>query len=148
MPRRIGIPLTDWPAPDRKAWERALAAGDVFADSGIAARWRPATRKDAINGYGYWLRFLIDEDRDLLDLDPGVRATPDRLRAYLKTLLSRMTDMSAAAALGHLVLALRAIAPDYDVADLRALQYATNGGQGHATNGQDSCRANDLSGWA
>ena len=125
MERRLGIPLSDWPDADRKAWEAALEIGDIFADGGVAARWRPATRADALNGYAYWLRFLVDQDPALLDLEPGARATPDLIHAYLKTLLLRMSAMSAAAALGHLVLALRAIAPVYDLTHLRTLQYLT-----------------------
>ena len=124
MQRRHGVSFPDWPEADRRAWEAALTAGGVFDDGGVATQWRPATRADAINGYGYWLRFLIDQDPALLKLDPAERATPDRLRAYLQALMSRMSAMGAAAALGHLVLALRAIAPDYDCADLRAIHNA------------------------
>ena len=115
------LPFREWPAVDRRAWEAALTAGAVFDDGGVAASWRPATRADAINGYGYWLQFLVDQDPALLQLDPAERATADRLRAYVKALMSRMSAMGAAAALGHLVLALRAIAPGYDCTDLRAI---------------------------
>jgi integrase/recombinase XerD len=124
MRRRHGLSFPDWPEADHRAWEAALTAGDVFDDGGLATQWRPATRADAITGYGYWLRFLVDEDPTPLDLDPAERATPDRLRAYLQALMSRMSAMGAAAALGHLVLALRAIAPNYDLTDLRALHNA------------------------
>ena len=87
-------------------------------------RWRPATRRGTITGYGYWLQYLVDQDPTLLALDPAERATPARLRAYVQALLSRMSAMGAAAAIGHLVLALRAIARDYDRTHLRALHNA------------------------
>ncbi|MBK9703154.1 MAG: site-specific integrase [Betaproteobacteria bacterium] len=122
MPRRIGIPLADWPAGDRRAWGKALEAGDTFSEGGVASSWRPVTRADAINGYSYWLRFLADNDPLALRLGPGQRATRDRLYAYLRLLMSRMTAMGAAAALGHLALALRAIAPGYDSTNLRIIQ--------------------------
>ena len=111
MPRRIGISLPDWPAGDRRAWGQALEAGDTFSDGGIASSWRPATRADAINGYSYWLRFLADNDPAALRLDPGERATRDRLHAYLQWLMSRVTAMGAAAALGHLALCLLYTSP-------------------------------------
>ncbi len=122
MPRRIGVSLADWPADDRRAWHQALEAGDTFSDGGVASKWRPATRADAINGYSYWLRFLADADPTALLLVPGERGTRDRLHAYLSLLMTRMTAMGAAAALGHLALALRAIAPGYDSSNLRTIQ--------------------------
>ena len=124
MRRRCSLAYRDWPEADRWAWEAALLVGDVFDNGGVATSWRPATRTDAITGYGYWLKFLLDQDPALLELDPAERATPTRLRAYLQALLSRMSAMGAAAALGHLVLALRAIAPDFDRHDLHALHNA------------------------
>jgi hypothetical protein len=125
MPRRLAVPLFDWPDADRRAWAAALETGDTFADGGIAARWRPTTWADALNGYAYWIKFLVDQDPALLDLEPGARATPDLLHAYLKTLLLRMSAMGAAATLGHLALALRAIAPTCELTELRAIQYST-----------------------
>ena len=124
MGSRQGLSFSDWPETDRRAWEAALMAPDVFDAGGLAAQWRTATRADAIRGYGYWLKFLANQDPALLELDPAGRATADRLRAYLKALMSRISAMGAAAALGHLVLALRAIAPDYDCTDLRAIHNA------------------------
>ena len=94
----------------------------MFCEGGVASRWRPATRTDAINGYAYWLRFLADNDPAALRLGPGERATSGRLHDYARTLMSRMTAMGAVAALGHLALALRAIAPSYDSTNLRTIQ--------------------------
>ena len=124
MRRRYSLSYRDWPEADRRAWEAALTAGGVFDDGGVAAPWRQATRTDAMIGYGYWLKFLLDQDPALLELNPAERATPARLRAYLKALLSRRSAMGAAAALGHLVLALRAIAPGYDRTDLHSIHNA------------------------
>jgi integrase/recombinase XerD len=124
MRRRYSLSYRDWPEADGRAWEAALTAGDVFDDGGVATPWRTSTRTDAITGYGYWLKFVVDQDPALLELNPAERATPARLRAYLQTLLSRMSAMGAATALGHLVLALRAIAPDYDRTRLHALHNA------------------------
>jgi integrase/recombinase XerD len=124
MRRRLGLPFLEWPEVDRRAWETALTTGAVFDDGGVAMPWRPATRSDAINGYGYWLQFLVDQDPALLQLDPAERATPDHLRGFVDALLSRRSAMGAAAAVGHLILALRAIAPTRDLTALRAIHSA------------------------
>ena len=124
MRRRYSLSFRDWPEADRRAWEAALMVRDVFDDGGVATPWRPATRTDAITAYGYWLKFLGDEDFTLLELNPAERVTTARVRAYLQALLSRMSAMGAAATLGQLVLALRAIAPGYDLTDLRAIHNA------------------------
>jgi integrase/recombinase XerD len=124
MRRQLGLPFCEWPAVDRQAWEAGLSAGAVFDDGGVAASWRPATRTDAINGYGYWLQYLVEQDLDLLQLDPAQRATPDRLRDHVEALLLRRSAMGAATAVGHLILALRAITPTHDLTALRAIHNA------------------------
>ena len=75
MRRRLRLPFQEWPEADRQAWQAALMTGTVFDEDGIATSWRPATRVAALNGYGYWLQFLVDKDPALLKLDPAERAT-------------------------------------------------------------------------
>ena len=71
----------------------------------------PSDQSRRDHGYSYWLRFLTDHDPLAMQTTPAARASSDRLHVYSKVLLSRMTAMGAAAALGHLALALRAIVP-------------------------------------
>ena len=124
MPRRIGLTLDQWPAADRAAWERTTAPNDVFDTAAIAARWRDKTRAQARYAYARWLTYLRDGEPNALELPPAERLTPDRLEQYTLRLRQRLCEMSIAADLQHLSLALRAIAPDIDWSWLRQRQYA------------------------
>jgi len=124
MPRRIGLTLDQWPDADRAAWERTTAPNDVFDTAAIAARWREKTRAQARYAYARWLTYLRDREPNALESPPAERLTPDRLEQYTLRLRQRLCEMSIAAELQHLSLALRALAPDIDWSWLRQRQYA------------------------
>ena len=71
-PRRRCLKLEAWPEADRKAWEAALAPGDLLDGTmGPGNHWAPDTREKYRKGYGRWLTFLITSGRFDRDLDPG-----------------------------------------------------------------------------
>ncbi len=111
MPRRIGLPLHDWPAADRAAWARATDARDFFDDQAVAAGWRPKTRKQARSAYSRWLAYLARTWPDELTKPIAARDMPNLIEAYCRELSSRVRPMSIAAELQHLLLALRALEP-------------------------------------
>lgn len=75
--------LPDWPGADRLAWEAAITPGGLLDECGLAAHWRPATRKSVQDAYGRWLTFL-DRARGLdAGSAPEERLTPDRLRGFI-----------------------------------------------------------------
>src|SRR5215831_11251069 len=115
MPKRFGLPLDQWPAADRAAWEHATAGEDFFADDAPAARWRPASRRQAFYAYSRWLGFVRECWPADLELAPAKRISRTRERDYCETLSARpLTPMGIAAELQHLLLALRALAPIED----------------------------------
>ena len=122
MPKRMGIAFTNWPAEDKLAWRRSLEPGDLLGINGIAASWRPKTQFQASSEYGRWLAFLIQTDPACLVLSAAQRATEQRVRQYAAVLLARIEASSAASAIGHLQLALRAIAPEASWTWMRQIQ--------------------------
>lgn len=122
MPKRFGLTLEDWPAPDRTAWQRGMTPTDVLDDAAVASSWRPKTCDQARYAYGRWLEHLEASDRDALVAPPADRVTCGRIRGYVDRLSARVTTMSVAAELQHLILALRVVAPTGDWTWLRRLQ--------------------------
>jgi integrase len=124
MPKRLGLPLDAWPTQDRAAWHRATTPIDYFDDEAVAGHWSAATLCQARCVYGRWLAFVCDRLPDALVLSPGERMNPERARQYIEHITPRLSDIGISSELGHLIMALRAVAPDVDRSWLRRWQYA------------------------
>lgn len=83
---RRALPFDSWPDPDRIAWTKAVAVGDVFDGLGPAAHWAGTTRSGVIAAYGRWLSFLALSEAPILAAQPIERLTEDRLTRYLEHL--------------------------------------------------------------
>lgn len=116
-PRRRCLPLAEWPAADRAAWEAAMrAARGRFSARGPAAGLAPKTIEKAQEGYGRWLGFLRHED----DLDPDVgplaRLSEARAAAFLDALRALGNrDYTIVGRFLELQSALRIMVPGADV---------------------------------
>ncbi len=119
---RVTLPFDDWPQADQDAWATATCDGDIFADRGPAAHWRPATRRHARNGHARWLFWLTQDDPRALALTPADRVTIERLRRYLADLQGRMSASGAWNEIKGLYDAMRVMAPGHDWAWLRRLK--------------------------
>ena len=80
--RRFGLPVTDWPEPDRIALNAAFAKESRFR-RGPAAHWALETRHGVIKAVGRWLGFLAAFDPSALAESPLDRVTEDRLTHYI-----------------------------------------------------------------
>jgi integrase len=123
MPKRLGLPLDAWPAQDGAAWQRATTRIDYFDDEAPAGHWSAATLCQARCAYGRWLAFVRDRLPEVLALSPGERVNPDRARQYVQHIAPRVSDAGVSSELGHLIMALRAVASDLDWSWLRRWQY-------------------------
>ena len=112
--KRLSMRFEDWPLEDRELWIRAFRSGDIFDDRGVGADWRPKTVVQAKYGYSRWLQYLYDMHHAALDSAAAGRVTLDRVREFAWHEAKRLSAVSVGALLGHLVLALRAIAPGRD----------------------------------
>src|SRR5207248_11459434 len=77
------LPVLDWPAPDRRAWDTAHRRGGLLEDDGLAAKWSPDTSMIIAGGYGRFLSFLSGIG-DLHAFEtPAERITRPRVDAYV-----------------------------------------------------------------
>ena len=88
-PRRRCFDLVDWPEPDRRLWEAAIAARrGRFSKRGLAARLAPASLEKTMEGYGRWLGFLHYYGWLDPEVGPLARLDEDRAAAYLDELVA------------------------------------------------------------
>lgn len=113
-PARRSLKLEAWPEADRRGWEAALQEGDVLEPGGLGADWAPLTRVTTARCYGRWLGWL--QRNRLLDFvaSPADRLTPDRVARYITELKSLNASSTAASQIGHLYMAITAMAPERD----------------------------------
>ena len=111
LPERRCMPLAEWPALDRDAWKSATLEAGLLDDPGLAAHWRPKTRRSVIAAYGRYLTFLQRNGWLDLNAGPASRITPDQLRAYINQLKEQVTPVTLSGRIRDLAEALRVMAP-------------------------------------
>ena len=115
MPARKSLALADWPTADRSAWTAALRPGaEVFDDAGRAAGWALSTRNAVQYDCGRWLGFIAAEDPDALALDPGARASPDRIARFQRHLAKSVGSIGQHSTIRHLRDAMVAMVPGWE----------------------------------
>lgn len=108
---RKGLPFLAWPEPDRIAWARASAEGDILDGRGPAAHWAETTRNAVIAAYRRWLGFLDVSEPSALADHPVKRLTGDRLARYLDHLAETAGTVGRWAYFAHLRDAVRVMFP-------------------------------------
>ena len=87
-PERACLPVDRWPEVDRRRWLKACAAGDLLDDEvGARSGHAPISNAKAAKGYGRWLTHLSLVERKALDETPAGRITPERVHAYVGSLI-------------------------------------------------------------
>ncbi len=113
-PERICLPLAQWPARDRMLWIDGTQAGSLFDAPGAGSAWSPQSRRKAASGYGRWLAWLMRLDELDPTAPPGLRVTPERVKAFLDHLEQTVAPYSRLCRAQELYDALRVLAPDQD----------------------------------
>lgn len=121
-PARRCRPIEAWPTPDRRAWEAAMARGDILEPGGGGADWAPLSRSKIAKGYARWLIWL--EMHRLLDpaATPAIRITPERVQDYVVDLRLVNAPYTVLARVQELYQAIRVMAPERDWAWLRRIE--------------------------
>jgi len=94
---KLSLKLSEWPAVDRRAFERACddTEDELGSDIGLAAFWSPDWRAAVIKRYGMWLHFLMRQGW-LDDVNaPLDRLTKERVRLFRKELTGRVSSVTA-----------------------------------------------------
>jgi integrase len=117
------LPIDEWPAPDRAAFQGAYAPGDLFdGTAGPGAHLSKGTRQMIRGAYRRWLGFLKANCPDDLSMAPGERISPERVRAFVDHLGAQMRPSTVAIVIARLYAAARLIAPTADWAWLRSVK--------------------------
>lgn len=126
------MPLAEWPAGDRAAWERAIRTAGPFEEPGLAAHWRPQSRKYVVDAYGRLLTFL--ELAGQLDPNGSIesRLTPEALRPYLDEIMQQVAPATAAGRIRGLSEAARVMVPGVEFPHLKRARYRLKA-QAHPT---------------
>jgi integrase len=116
------LPLAEWPAEDRAAWERACRPGERLRRGGRASHLKPITRRDLERRYGYFLDYLARSG--LLDPDAaaGDHVTPADVDGFLAELRGRVGSVTQYGSIHKLRQITDLIAPGRDLTWLRQLE--------------------------
>jgi integrase len=88
-PERTCLPVRHWPEADRRLWVAACAPGDLLDDEvGARAGHAPISNAKAAKGYGRWLNYVSRLAAETLSEPPAERITPDRVRAYVDSMIA------------------------------------------------------------
>ncbi len=126
-PRRRCMPIVEWPAHDRVAWEQAIRWGDPFEGAGPAAHWRAGTKKKVAAAYGRWLTFLDFNGELDLRVGPAARVSEERVRAYFEELKSQVAPVTVSGRITDLHEALRVMVPERRFPFLTRAMYTLEG---------------------
>jgi hypothetical protein len=114
-PQRRGLRFHEWPEPDREAWEKAIAVGNVFDGRGPAAHWSDPTKNSNKCNYGRWLAYLMHFGQLDTHCEPQLRVTPELVARYvdhLQCLEPRISPRTVVTLLVGLKVTIMAMAPE------------------------------------
>ena len=115
------LPLAEWPAADREAWNEAVRSADLLDTSRLLAHMPKDKQRYLRTAYGRWLGFLGDALHAHTGLSGLGLVTEDTLLAFIKVLKASLAPHSVAAYITYLERAARAMPTDRD---LTFLSYA------------------------
>src|SRR5262249_20729751 len=78
------LPLNSLPAEDQRRWQAAFRVGDRFDGSGPGSHLAEATRQNLTDSYGRFLRFVLANRYDLLNLMPDERVNRRTVADYVE----------------------------------------------------------------
>ncbi|MEQ9190987.1 MAG: hypothetical protein RLQ25_10875 [Alphaproteobacteria bacterium] len=97
----------------------AVTGSGVLDGGGLAAHWKPNSRRAVINGYGRYLTFLDRQGWLDQEAGPDQRLCDGWLRLYIDELQKTVAPITAAGRIRNLVEALRVMVPGKDYPSLR-----------------------------
>ncbi len=120
--RPRSLPLTDWPKPDRAAWEAACASGGRLRRGGAAAHMAQTTQADLERRYGYFLDHVARKGR--LEDDAGATAyvTLENIETFVAEMKARVRSVTTAQTVYKVRRVAELLAPERDLLWLRDIE--------------------------
>ena len=112
--RRLGMPISSWPAADQVAWAAAFVPAGPLDGRPLGALLRTPSRLALATCYARWLLWLTTNHPDCLGLPPGARVNEDRFIDYLMALKDQVTLRSLYGYAARLKRALQLLSPADD----------------------------------
>lgn len=121
-PARQRLKFERWPIGDQRAWQAALAPGDLLEGTvGTAHHWSPETQDMRRKAYGRWLTSQILAGQFDTAASPVSRITPEAVSIYVAASESQVTPYTTWGYLAGLHAVAVAFDPDEDWRWLRRL---------------------------
>jgi len=117
------LPVEEWPAADREAWEIACRPGERLKRGGAASHMKSITRNDLARRYGYFLDY-VGRSGETLDAnaDAALYATPERVENYVAELKGRVSSVTVYGSIYKLRRIAQLLAPNRDFVWLTELE--------------------------
>ena len=116
------LPVKDWPASERLAWDAACEPTVRLRRGGRAAHMRPETQRDLARRYGYFLRYLFRTRK----LDPaasaGTQVTPKAVKGFIAFARQHWGSVTLAQSVFKLRRFAEIIRPEEDFSWLRQIE--------------------------
>jgi integrase len=116
------LPVSEWPQPDRLAWEAACRPGSRLKPGGAAAYLAAVSREDFARRYGAFLGFLQRSCRLDLSAAAATQVTPANVHQYLDELQARVRSVTVWNCIYKLRRAAELIAIALDFSWLREIE--------------------------
>jgi len=89
-PAPRSLPMSEWPAADRQAWEEACRPGPRLKRGGGASRYAEVSREDFVRRYGAFLDFLQRNGCLDFSVAPAAQVTKANVERYIAELKGRV----------------------------------------------------------
>jgi integrase len=109
-----GLPLTDWPEADRRAWQQIMAAKPGLLDATEVAALSPVTLEDLKRRYACYLGYVKNHGPLEPDQAPAASVTGPTIRAYIEWLAPHVGSVTLAGCIRKILRAAQLLAPDRD----------------------------------
>jgi integrase len=119
---RISLPVRDWPAADRRAWEYACRPGSRLKAGGAASSLAQTSRDDFAIGYGAFLAFLRRTGGLQRHQPAAALATLANVEAYISDLTARVGSVTVHTYIHHMRRAAELLTPTVDFSWLAEIE--------------------------
>jgi hypothetical protein len=116
------LPVSEWPAADRQAWDEACRPGFRLRRGGAASRYAEVSREDFTRRYGAFLGFLQRDGRFDHSAAPAAQVTLANVERYIAELNGRVRSVTVWNCLYKLRMAARLLDPKADFSWLSEIE--------------------------